>query len=319
MAPGILTPKNFRITLAAVLDLNYHIPVMLTECIDGLNIKPDGTYVDATYGGGGHSSAILDRLGPQGRLVAFDQDEDALNNVKGDNRLYFINQNFEYLRHHLRYLGIDQLDGVLADLGISSHQIDTPDRGFSIRFDAELDMRMNKNHSLTAKRILNTYSEEALQRMFGMYGEVQNARTLAQTIAACRQQRNIETVFQFKELILPCVPKWKDNQYYAQVFQALRIEVNNELFVLQKFLQQSVSLLDTGGRLVVLSYHSLEDRLVKNFISKGNFSGDDEKDFFGNRTKVMVPVNKKPILAGAEELEINPRSRSAKLRIGEKL
>jgi len=292
---------------------------MLTECIDGLNIKPDGTYVDATYGGGGHSSAILDRLGPQGRLVAFDQDEDALNNVKDDNRLYFINQNFEYLRHHLRYLGIDQLDGVLADLGISSHQIDTPDRGFSIRFDAELDMRMDKNHSLTAKRILNTYSEEALQRMFGMYGEVQNARTLAQTIAACRQQRNIETVFQFKELILPCVPKWKDNQYYAQVFQALRIEVNNELFVLQKFLQQSVSLLNTGGRLVVLSYHSLEDRLVKNFISKGNFSGDDEKDFFGNRTKVMVPVNKKPILAGAEELEINPRSRSAKLRIGEKL
>lgn len=305
--------------MAAVLDKIYHIPVLLTECIEGLNIKPDGTYVDATYGGGGHSSAILDRLGPNGRLVAFDQDEDALHNVKDDNRLFFINQNFEYLKHHLRYLGIDQLDGVLADLGISSHQIDTPDRGFSIRFDAELDMRMDKNHSLTAKRILNTYSEEALQRMFGMYGEVQNARTLAQTIATYRQQRSIETVFQFKELIQPCVPKWKDNQYYAQVFQALRIEVNNELFVLQKFLQQSVSLLKPGGRLVILSYHSLEDRLVKNFISKGNFSGEDEKDFFGNRTKVMIPVNRKPILASAEELELNPRSRSAKLRIGEKL
>jgi 16S rRNA (cytosine1402-N4)-methyltransferase len=292
---------------------------MLNECMDALDIQTDGVYVDVTYGGGGHSREILKRLGPKGKLIAFDQDEDALKNIIDDERLIFINQNFEYMNNHLVYLKLFPVNGILADLGVSSHQFDTATRGFSFRFDAELDMRMDTNQSLTAKRILNTYTEEALIRIFRLYGEIQNAHSLSRVIVSNRSEDSVNTVFQLKELIKPCVPRWKENQYLAQVFQALRIEVNRELMVLQKFLVQTLEALAPQGRLAVLSYHSLEDRLVKNFIQKGNFSGDDEKDFYGNRTTVMKPVNKKPIEASAEEQQRNSRSRSAKLRIGEKI
>ncbi len=297
----------------------YHNPVMLQECMDALDIKADGIYVDVTYGGGGHSREILKRLGPKGKLIAFDQDEDAIKNLIEDDRLIFINQNFEYMNNHLRYLNLLPVNGILADLGVSSHQFDTPERGFSFRFDAELDMRMDSSQSLTAKRIINTYTEEALTRIFRFYGEINNAYNLARTIVSNRSEDSVNTIFQLKDLIKTCVPKWKENQYMAQVFQALRIEVNRELHVLQKFLSQTNEALAPGGRLVVMSYHSLEDRLVKNFIQKGNFSGDDEKDFYGNRTTLMRPVNKKPIEANADEQQSNSRSRSAKLRIGEKL
>lgn len=297
----------------------YHNPVMLQECMDALNIKADGIYVDVTYGGGGHSREILKRLGPNGKLIAFDQDEDAIKNLIEDDRLIFINQNFEYMNNHLRYLNLLPVNGILADLGVSSHQFDTPERGFSFRFDAELDMRMDSSQSLTAKRIVNTYTEEALTRIFRFYGEINNAYNLARTIVSNRSEDSVNTIFELKDLIKTCVPKWKENQYMAQVFQALRIEVNRELHVLQKFLSQTNEALAPGGRLVVMSYHSLEDRLVKNFIQKGNFSGDDEKDFYGNRTTLMKPVNKKPIEANADEQQSNSRSRSAKLRIGEKL
>lgn len=297
----------------------YHNPVMLQECMDALNIKADGIYVDVTYGGGGHSKEILKRLGPNGKLIAFDQDEDAIKNLIEDDRLIFINQNFEYMNNHLRYLNLLPVNGILADLGVSSHQFDTPERGFSFRFDAELDMRMDSSQSLTAKRIVNTYTEEALTRIFRFYGEINNAYNLARTIVSNRSEDSVNTIFELKDLIKTCVPKWKENQYMAQVFQALRIEVNRELHVLQKFLSQTNEALAPGGRLVVMSYHSLEDRLVKNFIQKGNFSGDDEKDFYGNRTTLMKPVNKKPIEANADEQQSNSRSRSAKLRIGEKL
>ncbi len=297
----------------------YHNPVMLQECMDALDIKADGIYVDVTYGGGGHSKEILKRLGPKGKLIAFDQDEDAIKNLIEDDRLIFINQNFEYMNNHLRYLNLHPVNGILADLGVSSHQFDTPERGFSFRFDAELDMRMDSSQSLTAKRIINTYTEDALTRIFRFYGEINNAYNLARTIVSNRSEDSVNTIFQLKDLIKTCVPKWKENQYMAQVFQALRIEVNRELHVLQKFLAQTNEALAPGGRLVVMSYHSLEDRLVKNFIQKGNFSGDDEKDFYGNRTTLMRPVNKKPIEANADEQQSNSRSRSAKLRIGEKL
>ncbi len=297
----------------------YHQPVMLNECIDALDIKSDGIYVDVTYGGGGHSREILKQLGPKGKLIAFDQDQEALKNLVDDDRLIFINQNFEFMNQHLRYLNLVPVNGILADLGVSSHQFDTAVRGFSFRFDSELDMRMDSNQSLTAKRIIQTYTEESLTRIFRLYGEINNAYNLSRTIVSNRSEDSINTVFQFKELINPCVPKWKENQYLAQVFQALRIEVNRELHVLQKFLVQTVDVLAPKGRLVVMSYHSLEDRLVKNFIQKGNFSGDDQKDFYGNKMTQMKPVNKKPIEASADEQQENNRSRSAKLRIGEKL
>jgi 16S rRNA (cytosine1402-N4)-methyltransferase len=297
----------------------YHTPVMLNECINALNIKSDGVYVDVTYGGGGHSREILKHLGPVGKLIVFDQDEDALKNIIDDDRLIFINQNFEFMNNHLQFLGMFPVDGILADLGVSSHQFDTAVRGFSFRFDAELDMRMDTNQSLSAKRIINTYSVEALTRIFRLYGEINNAYNLSQTIVANREGTPVNTVFQLKEIIKTCIPKWKENQYLAQVFQALRIEVNRELHVLQKFLTQTPEALKPGGRLVVLSYHSLEDRLVKNFIQKGNFSGDAEKDFYGNKMIVMKAINKKPIEASSEEQQENSRSRSAKLRIGEKL
>jgi 16S rRNA (cytosine1402-N4)-methyltransferase len=297
----------------------YHTPVMLQESLEALNIQPGGIYVDVTFGGGGHSRGILERLGPEGRLIAFDQDEDALKNVPDDRRLSFINQNFEFLNNHLGYLGALPVNGILADLGVSSHQFDTAERGFSYRFDADLDMRMDKSQDLTAKRIINTYSEEALFRVFKLYGEINNAGNLAHTIVSNRSEDAVNTIFQLKELIKSCVPKWKENQYMSQVFQALRIEVNRELFVLQKFLMQTGDALAPGGRLVVISYHSLEDRLVKNYIQKGNFSGEDEKDFYGNRKTIMKPVMKKPIEPSPQEIQNNPRSRSARLRIGEKI
>jgi 16S rRNA (cytosine1402-N4)-methyltransferase len=296
----------------------YHNPVLLNECLEGLAIKADGIYVDATYGGGGHSIAIEEQL-TKGKLVVFDQDEDAMNENRNENIL-FINQNFRYLKKYLKYYEMIPIDGLLADLGVSSHQIDTPERGFSTRFEAELDMRMNKNNPLTAKDVINTYSEKELQRIFSEYGEIINSRKLAQAIVTARKEKEITTINELKEAIKSCINKLNDNQYYAQVFQALRIEVNDELGALKDLLTQSGEVMKKGGRLVVISYHSLEDRLVKNFIAKGKFTGEVEKDFYGNRMDVpFKAINKKPIVASDEEIKKNSRSRSAKLRIAEKI
>lgn len=297
----------------------YHVPVMLQECMDALDIKPDGVYVDVTFGGGGHSKEIMKRLGPKGRLIAFDQDPDALKNKIDDERFVLIHQNFRFLKNYLRLEGVAQVNGILADLGVSSHQFDDAERGFSIRFDADLDMRMDQVSDLDARKVLNTYAEEELHRIFGMYGEVQNAKSLAKTIVTARLTRSIETVAELKEVIKKMVPKGKEHKYHAQVFQALRIEVNRELEALQEFLLQTVPLLKEGGRLVVMSYHSLEDRLVKNFMLKGKFKGEVEKDFFGNEIKPFRVVTRKAITASEKELVENNRSRSAKLRIAEKL
>ena len=297
---------------------DYHVPVMLKECLEGLAIKPEGVYVDVTFGGGGHSKAILKQLGPVGRLFAFDQDADAQQNIPADERFTFIDQNFRYLKNNCRLHGAIPADGILADLGVSSHQFDQADRGFSIRFDADLDMRMDRSASLSAKEVINSYSEEQLHRIFGIYGEIQNAKSLAKTIVTARLNQSIETVEEFKKVIGKLIPKGKENKYLAQVFQALRIEVNQELEALQEFLEQSVEVLKPGGRLVVMSYHSLEDRLVKNFIAKGKFKGEVEKDFFGNEIKPLSAVNRKAITASAEEIKMNNRARSAKLRIAVK-
>lgn len=291
---------------------------MLQECMDGLNIKPDGIYVDVTFGGGGHSREILKRLGPKGRLLAFDQDADAQKNLPKDDRLTFIDQNFRYLKNNCRLQGAIPADGILADLGVSSHQFDQPERGFSIRFDADLDMRMDQGSSLTAKQIVNTYSEEQLHRIFGIYGEIKNAKTLAQTLVTQRLNKPIDTVDELKKAISKLIPKGKENKYLAQVFQALRIEVNQELEALKEFLEQTVDVLKTQGRLVVMSYHSLEDRLVKNFIAKGKFQGEVEKDFFGNQIKPLESITRKAIVASEEEIKLNNRARSAKLRIAVK-
>lgn len=297
---------------------DYHNPVMLQQCIEGLNIKPDGIYVDVTFGGGGHSREILKCLGPKGRLLAFDQDSDAQNNLPKDDRLTFIDQNFRYLKNNCRLQGAIPADGILADLGVSSHQFDQPERGFSIRFDADLDMRMDQGGLLTAKQVVNTYSEEQLHRIFGIYGEIKNAKTLAQTLVNQRLNKSIDTVEELKKAISKLIPKGKENKYLAQVFQALRIEVNQELEALKEFLEQTVDVLKTQGRLVVMSYHSLEDRLVKNFIAKGKFQGEVEKDFFGNQIKPLESITRKAIVASEEEIKLNNRSRSAKLRIAEK-
>ncbi|HEY1060703.1 MAG TPA: 16S rRNA (cytosine(1402)-N(4))-methyltransferase RsmH [Daejeonella sp.] len=297
---------------------DYHNPVMLQECMEGLNIKPDGIYVDVTFGGGGHSREILKRLGPKGRLLAFDQDADAQKNLPKDDRLTFIDQNFRYLKNNCRLQGAIPADGILADLGVSSHQFDQPERGFSIRFDADLDMRMDQGSSLTAKQIVNTYSEEKLHRIFGIYGEIKNAKTLAQTLVTQRLNKPIDTVDELKKAISKLIPKGKENKYLAQVFQALRIEVNQELEALKEFLEQTVDVLKAQGRLVVMSYHSLEDRLVKNFIAKGKFQGEVEKDFFGNQIKPLESITRKAIVASEEEIKLNNRARSAKLRIAVK-
>ena len=297
---------------------DYHQPVMLQECIEALNIKPDGIYVDVTFGGGGHSREILKHLGPQGRLLAFDQDADAQKNLPNDDRLTFIDQNFRYLKNNCRLQGAISADGILADLGVSSHQFDQPERGFSIRFDADLDMRMDQGGSLTARDVVNSYTEEQLHRIFGIYGEIKNAKTLARTLVTVRLNKSIQTVADLKNGIGPLIPKGKENKYLAQVFQALRIEVNQELEALKEFLEQSVDVLKSEGRLVVMSYHSLEDRLVKNFIAKGKFHGEVEKDFFGNQIKPLESLTRKAIAASEKEVKGNNRARSAKLRIAVK-
>ncbi len=297
---------------------NYHTPVMLDECIEGLNIRPDGTYVDVTFGGGGHSREIMKHLGANGRLLAFDQDADAQQNSIEDDRFEFIDQNFRYLKNFCRLHNAIPLDGILADLGVSSYQFDQAERGFSIRFDAELDMRMNQSGTLTAKEVVNTYGEAELHRIFGIYGEIQNAKSLAKTIVMARLNTPINTVADLKNAITSLIPRGKENKYLAQVFQALRIEVNQELEALKDFLIQSAEVLVSGGRLVVMSYHSLEDRLVKNFIAKGKFSGEVEKDFYGNDQKPFEQVSRGAITATEEEIKNNNRARSAKLRIAVK-
>jgi len=297
---------------------NYHTPVMLNECIEGLNIRPDGTYVDVTFGGGGHSREILKRLGEDGVLLAFDQDADAQQNVIDDDRFVFVDQNFRYLKNFTRLHNALPVDGILADLGVSSYQFDQAERGFSIRFDAELDMRMNQSSPLSAKQVVNNYTEAELHRIFGIYGEIQNAKSLANTIVVARLTAPIITVADLKNAISARIPKGKENKYLAQVFQALRIEVNQELEALKDFLIQTADVLVSGGRLVVMSYHSLEDRLVKNFIAKGKFSGEVEKDFYGNDQKPFDAVSRGAITASKEEIEKNNRARSAKLRIAVK-
>ena len=297
---------------------NYHNPVMLQECMEGLNIKLEGVYIDVTFGGGGHSREILKYLGSKGRLLAFDQDADAQKNLPKDDRLTFIDQNFRYLKNNCRLQGAISADGILADLGVSSHQFDQPERGFSIRFEADLDMRMDQAGSLTAKQIVNNYSEEQLHRIFGIYGEIKNAKTLANTLVTQRLNKPINTVDELKLAIAKLIPRGKENKYLAQVFQALRIEVNQELEALKEFLEQSVDVLKPGGRLVVMSYHSLEDRLVKNFIAKGKFHGEVDKDFFGNQIKPLESLTRKALVASEEEIRHNNRARSAKLRIAEK-
>lgn len=298
---------------------NYHVPVMLQPCIDGLNIKPDGVYVDVTFGGGGHSREILKHLGPKGRLIAFDQDPDAQANVPADDRFVFIDQNFGFLKNNLRLKGFKQVDGILADLGVSSHQFDVPQRGFSIRHNADLDMRMDQHRDLTAAEILNTYTEDKLHKIFGIYGEVKNAKSLARAIVTSRLEQPFTDIDSLKSAIAGYIPKGKENKYLAQVFQALRIEVNAEIQVLEDFLLQAADVLKPGGHLVVMSYHSLEDRPVKNFMAKGKFQGEVEKDFFGNQQKPFNVITRKAIIATDEEIAQNNRARSAKLRIAEKI
>jgi 16S rRNA (cytosine1402-N4)-methyltransferase len=299
----------------------YHTSVMLHECIDGLHIDPAGTYVDVTFGGGGHSKAILDKLGPEGRLFSFDQDPDAWEQAEkiDDERLTLITANFRYLEKYLRLHRVKQVDGILADFGVSSFQLDAPERGFSIRFDGPLDMRMGPSASLTAAELLNSYSAEELQRILGMYGEVKNARTLAQAIIQARTRKPLETTQEFKEILNKLAPKHREFKYFAQVFQAIRIEVNQELAVIEEFLEQAPAVLKPEGRLVIMSFHSLEDRLVKNFIKAGNVQGKEDKDLFGVVHRPLESVIRKPITASEAELKLNPRSRSAKLRIASKL
>jgi len=300
--------------------MSYHVPVMLKECIEGLEIKPEGIYVDVTFGGGGHTKEILKHI-KGGKVYSFDQDEDAKANAAEikDSSFTLIEANFRYLKRYLKVNGISQVDGILADLGISSHQIDSAERGFSTRFDAELDMRMDRSTEKTAKEIVSTYSEKDLHRILGMYGEVTNAKTLAAAIVKARANGKINTVEEFKNAIRSLASRGKENKYFAQVFQALRIEVNDELKALEEMLVQSAEVLKPGGRLVVMSYHSLEDRLVKNFIGKGLFHGEPEKDVYGNYYKPFEALTRKPVEASEEEVEINKRARSAKLRIAVKV
>lgn len=296
----------------------YHTPVMLKESIDGLAIKSAGLYVDVTYGGGGHARAILENLGTEGRLLAFDQDSDALSNVPEDERFIFVNQNFNYLTNFLRLYKAFPVDGILADLGVSSHQLDAAERGFSTRFDAALDLRMNRNAGLTARQVINQYSQEELTRVFRDFGELPNAWKLALTLIDAREKQEIITTDQLKEVLLRFTRKGQENKFYARVFQALRIEVNGELDALKSMLQQSIKSLKPGGRLVVLSYHSLEDRLVKHFMRSGNFEDATEKDFYGNVLSPFRVINRKAITASEDEIENNPRARSARLRIAER-
>jgi 16S rRNA (cytosine1402-N4)-methyltransferase len=297
---------------------NYHIPVMLSECLEGLKINPDGIYVDVTFGGGGHSHAIFEKLSPKGRLIVFDQDPDALKNAWDAPNFLFIPSNFAFISNHLKMMGIKHVDGILADLGVSSHQFDEADRGFTIRANAALDMRMNQSGDLTAAKVVNTYEEHQLIRIFRNFGELSNARKVAGELVNKRSERKIKTTQDLMDVLRFCAPRHKEHKFFAQVFQALRIEVNNELDVLEKFLVQSAEVLAPGGRLVVMSYHSLEDRLVKNFMKRGAVDGEITKDFFGNILKPFDEIVRHPIVPSEEELELNSRARSAKLRIAEK-
>lgn len=294
----------------------YHNPVLLHDSVDGLAIKPSGIYVDCTFGGGGHSRYILSQLGPEGKLVVFDKDADAKKNAPDDERLHFVASDFRFIRNYLKFLKIPEVNGILADLGVSSHQFDTPERGFSIRFESELDMRMDQNATLNAAEILNTYEAEELARVLYEYGELTNSRKVAAAIIAARPVTN---TVRLKEVLAPFYRKQDEHKFLARVFQALRIEVNDEISGLRDLLQASEELLAPGGRLSVISYHSLEDRLVKNFIRAGNFSGVPEKDFYGNPQVKMKAVNRQVIIPTDEEIKMNNRARSAKLRIAEKL
>jgi 16S rRNA (cytosine1402-N4)-methyltransferase len=296
----------------------FHDPVLLKECLDGLQIKKDGVYVDATFGGGGHSKAILKFLS-DGQVYAFDQDEDAGKNKIMDERFVLIQQNFRHIKKALKELDVEKVDGLLADLGVSSYQFDTAERGFSTRFDAELDMRMSRETEMTAADVLNEFEKEELKKIFKGYGELESASAIANSIVVKRNKKKIQRVSELKEALKGFAKRGKENQFFAQVFQALRIEVNDELNALKELLEQSSEIIKRGGKLVVISYHSLEDRLVKNFIRSGKFEGEAEKDFYGNTITPFKPVNKKPIQAGEKEIKKNPRARSAKLRIAEKI
>ena len=297
---------------------DYHVPALLKESLRGLKIKPEGTYVDCTFGGGGHSKAILDQL-TTGTLYAFDKDEDARRNVPEHDRLVFVPQDFRYMKNFLRMHGVKLVDGILADLGVSFHQFDTPNRGFSLREDGPLDMRMSEQAQTTAAQILNEYGEEQLCHIFRRYGEVRPAMRLARMITSAREGQAFDRVNELKETIAPLAPKLKEHKFYAQVFQALRIEVNDELGALEQMLLQSVEILKTGGRLAVISYHSLEDRMVKNFMREGKLDGEAERDFFGNRLVPFKVMNRKPLVPTEEEIERNNRARSAKLRVAERI
>jgi 16S rRNA (cytosine1402-N4)-methyltransferase len=294
---------------------SYHVPVMLNECIDALNIQQQGIYVDVTFGGGGHSRAILARLGKQGKLIAFDQDGDTQSNLPDDDRFVFVDQNFRYLNNHLLYQELFPIDGLLADLGVSSHQFDVDKRGFSFRFpQAQLDMRMGQN-GISAADVIATYTEQQLADIFYKYGELKQSRGIARELVHARSTKPIATISDLQQVLQQFAPKFKDYKFWAQVFQALRIEVNQELDVLKQLLNQCTNAIKPGGRLVVMSYHSLEDRLVKNFINAGNFEGNQQKDFYGNVIRPFEPVLRKAITASDNELNTNQRARSAKLRI----
>ena len=297
--------------------MEYHNPVLLKETVDGLNIKPDGVYVDVTFGGGGHSKEILSRLGPDGKLFGFDQDEDAWENALPDERFTLIQENFRYIKRFLRFNGIKKVDGILADLGVSSHQFDVPERGFSTRFDAELDMRMSKKNDLTAFNVVNEYDEANLRRIFSEYGELGNALAISRAIIEAREKEKIVNTEDLKQVLARFLPNNKAHKILAQIYQSIRIEVNQEMDVLKEFLEQSLEVLGEGGRLSVISYHSLEDRLVKRFMKNGLFEGEPEKDFFG-RFEVPFKLIGKMIIPSNEEIRINNRARSAKLRIAEK-
>lgn len=298
----------------------YHVPVLLQQSVDGMAVRPDGIYVDVTFGGGGHSREILSRLGSEGHLYSFDQDADAERNIPdADGRFTFVRSNFRYLTNWMRYYGVDGVDGILADLGVSSHHFDDETRGFSFRFDAPLDMRMNGRAGLTAADVVNRYDEESLARLFYLYGEMKNSRRLAAAIVRGRADRPVVTVADFVELVRPLTGREREKKDMAKVFQALRIEVNHEMDALREMLDAAVRVLRPGGRLVVLTYHSLEDRMVKNYMKSGNAEGKVEQDFYGNRLAPLRPVNNKVVVPDEAEQAANPRSRSAKLRVAEKL
>lgn len=302
-----------------MIENTYHVPVLLNESVDGLNIHSDGVYVDVTFGGGGHSREILSRIDESSHLYSFDQDADAENNIIADEKFTFVRSNFRYLKNWMRYYGVEGVDGILADLGVSSHHFDDEERGFSFRFDSALDMRMNKRAGRTAADVVNTYDESKLADVFYLYGEMKNSRRIASEIVKARQQSSINTTGEFAEVVSKCIKREREKKEMARLFQALRIEVNSEMAALKEMLMAATEVLKPGGRLSVITYHSIEDRMVKNIIKAGNIEGKQEKDFFGRSQSPFKQINNKVIVAGDAELESNPRSRSAKLRIAEKL